>query len=103
MTSEKLLPFVVYTDSCSLPSSTSYFAEIGLPSFALAVSPRSNGILASFSAFASSACSLSAGACPQLAGTTNTNTATNAASILSVFMGQPPGDRERLLGLLLQD
>src|SRR6267143_398199 len=92
ITSEKLSPFIVYTESCSLPSSTSYFAEIGLPSLALAVSPRSSGILAPFSAFSSSACSLalSSDVCAQLVGAANTNAAANAAMIPIIFIGEPP-------------
>src|SRR5436853_119883 len=53
-------------ESCSLPSSTSYFAEIGLPSLALAVRPCWSGVLTPFSALASSARSLSSCGCAQL-------------------------------------
>src|SRR5437879_5342872 len=59
MTSENLSPFIVYTESCSFPFSTSNLAEIGVPSRALAERPFSSEILAALRASASSARSLS--------------------------------------------
>src|SRR6266446_10908233 len=76
-------------ESWSLPSSTSYFAEIGLPSFALAVSPRWSGIFASFRAFANSACSLSGG-CDHPTVVTNTNTVETTTATVAAFIVGPP-------------
>src|SRR5205814_8487522 len=45
---ENASPFAVYTESCSLPFSTSYFAEMGVPLALLAAIPRSSETLASF-------------------------------------------------------
>ena len=98
MTSENFSPFIVYTDNWSFPCSTSYFAEIGLPSFVLAVSPRCSEIFASRSALASSACSASADFCAQAIGTVNIHATRNASvnavffmSCLSPFLGDGPG------------
>ena len=54
MTSENLPPFAVYTESWRTPCSSSNFAEIGLPSRALAARPFTSETLAPLTAFASS-------------------------------------------------
>src|SRR5437660_1758536 len=65
MTSENLSPFIVYTESCSFPFSTSNLAEIGVPSRALAERPFSSETLAALRASASSARSFSSFFCAQ--------------------------------------
>src|SRR5215470_11284614 len=53
MTSENLSPFIVYTESWSLPSSSSNFPEIGRPSCSAAFKPLASETFASLSAAAS--------------------------------------------------
>src|SRR5206468_6293610 len=72
-------------ESCSLPSSTSYFAEIGLPSLALAVRPCWSGVLTPFSALASSARSLSSCGCAQLIGIAKHHATRNATADIVIF------------------
>src|SRR5215813_1592857 len=102
MISENLSPFIVYMESCSLPCSTSYFPEIGFPSLALAVRPRSSEILASFSALASSACSLSSGCCAQPIGIAKHHATRNASAIVVLLIAASPWLRRDGLRLLLQ-
>src|SRR5712692_4409984 len=90
MTSENLSPFIVYTDNWSFPCSTSYLAEIGLPSFVLAVSPRWSEIFPSRSALASSACSASSDFCAQPIGTVNIHITRNASVNAVFFMSCSP-------------
>src|SRR2546426_3472692 len=71
---------------------------MGLPSFALAVSPRSSEILASLSALASAASSLCSGACAQPVGIAKHHTTRNASAIVIFVMACLRG----LLRLLLQ-
>src|SRR5207245_2423906 len=88
-------------ESCSLPSSTSYFAEIGLPSLALAVRPCWSGVLTPFSALASSARSLSSCGCAQLIGIAKHHATRNATAdilisrifLLSRFLMDDLGDQ----------
>src|SRR5437899_13103302 len=72
-------------ESCSLPSSTSYFAEIGLPSLALAVRPCWSGVLTPFSVLASSARSLSSCGCAQLIGIAKHHATRNATADFVIF------------------
>src|SRR2546425_11501478 len=103
MTSENFSPFIVYTDNWSFPCSTSYFAEIGLPSFVLAVSPRCSEIFASRSALASSACSASSDFCAQLIGIVNIHATRNASVNAVFFMSCSPSFELMVaLGLPLQ-
>src|SRR5229473_2286934 len=103
MTSENFSPFIVYTDNWSFPCSTSYFAEIGLPSFVLAVSPRCSEIFASRSALASSACSASSDFCAQPIGTVNIHATRNASVNAVLFMSCSPSFSLMVaLGLPLQ-
>src|SRR5215470_10992109 len=78
-------------ESCSLPSSSSYFAEIGVPSLALAVSPRSSGILASLSAAASFGSSLVSDASIQPTGVASRHDRNKVDIVTRVLMALPPG------------
>src|SRR5215471_1403655 len=73
-------------ESWSLPSSISYFAEIGLPALALAVSPRCRGNVVALRALARSACSFSWGVCAQVAGSAKSPAANNVNPIAIVLM-----------------
>src|SRR5262249_9462325 len=58
ITSENFPPLSVYTESCSLPSSSSNFPEIGVPSLPLAASPWASDTWTPLISLASWACSL---------------------------------------------